>query len=453
MKMQLFQAANMAEAMEMVEKEFGPEAMIYETRKGAVGIEVVVGIPSTREETNKVSKPTKVENTFSAAEVDLESFAHTKKIDKRLNGIDEMVREISQKFEQLSKHGSTEPEKVDHAKEYHRYLKQLGFNYETVETVFSPFIQKQKNSDEIISKVNRWVAQSINLSCEELIADNNVAAIVGPTGIGKTTTVIKIASRFLRKNSAKDIGIISTDSETFFVKSKLSHFCETNGVDFACAGTAVELNSALKKMKNKKLVMIDTHGISQRDKISLVALKAMLKKAVVNIDLYVALPCSQQGKILEDVVEKFSFKPLAGCVLTKADDCESIIPALSVVMQNGLEIMYICDGKDIEKNIEYPSKKSIMNHFSITINEEPVSEKPKKQTQMPTVKVANVANSFINRITNSYSNLVNSFGSKSDGNSVTNSPASSPTNSSNKRQELIETLKLRLIDMQKQFLI
>lgn len=364
MKMQLIQAPNMKMAMVRIQELFGPDAMIYQTRRGLAGVEVVAGVPSEEGEHNAVT------NSFSSDEILSESDQFKHILEGKLNDLTKRMQEISDRMESMGKSPKKEPEFRSGCHDaYYSYLRQLGFSEEMIRTLFSSFIKRQKSSEDVPLKISRRISQLLDLSKEELIKLKGVAAIVGPTGAGKTTSIIKMANRFLQEKSAGKIGIISTDVESFYLKSKLHHYCEIYDIDFQFAASPDELNVALLKMKDKDLVLIDTQGVCQRNKFSVASLRSMFDKCAEDIDIYLALPCSLQESVMYDVVEKFSFGRFSGCILTKADECSSIVSALSVTMKYDLTISYICNGQDLERDIQFPTKSNLMNFLRVVVDD------------------------------------------------------------------------------------
>lgn len=364
MKMQLIQAPNMKIAMMRIQEELGPDAMIYQTRKSLSGIEVVAGVPVEGEKIDGI------DNTFSSDEIVSEAAEFKEILEGRLNNLDKCIQDISEKINTLSRgNADASDEKDASVRAYYGYFKQLGFSSEMSANLFSGYIKRIKNTEDLVDKASGWISRLLETTSEELVERGGVVALVGPTGAGKTTSILKIAGRFLQKNRTSEIGIITTDVESVYLKSKLNHYCDVYDVDFEYVSSAKELNDALVKMKDKKLVLVDTHGVSQRNKFSLTSLKSMLNKFHKEIEVYLVLPASLQEAVMKEVVERFTFKRLSGCILTKQDECISMVPALSVAMLNELKIMYVCNGQDLELDIEFPTKKYLMNFFPAMFND------------------------------------------------------------------------------------
>ncbi len=132
-------------------------------------------------------------------------------------------------------------------------------------------------------------------------------------------------------------------------------------VQIEYAVTMRELQQSIHLLDSKQLILIDTAGVNQNDNKKIAELFQNIEVASVPISLYLVLPCNLQTEILEDVVNNFTFPTTEGCIITKNDECKSIAPCLSVVLNNHLTISYVCGGQNISRDIEPANKIHIVN--------------------------------------------------------------------------------------------
>lgn len=175
--------------------------------------------------------------------------------------------------------------------------------------------------------------------------------------------------QFSTKYDLSEIGIISTNVDDLYIKNKLNHFCDLYHVDYVHINSLDELNRAIEGMHSKRMILIDTHGISQRDTISINKQAAILKNSRYKINTYLTLSASQQTEVIEDTIKHFTFKRLAGCILTKVDEALRIEPSLEVVMKCKLPVAYVCNGEDLDGDIyalseDYQSDLFLLDKFS-----------------------------------------------------------------------------------------
>lgn len=383
MKLQLIQAPNMAQALRRIHAEMGSNAMIYETRNSVGGIEVLAGLPTTENTestvaTNKNDKSS-IGPFFYDDEQPMVGGNQSYFFEQRLNDIDQTMRHISEKINSMNIQNKPIDDNTSVSKQYHNYYKSLGFNDEMINELFGHFIKKQKTTDELSSRASRQLLHLIEVPSDEFINYTTTVALVGPTGVGKTTTIVKLAERFIKNNSTEDLGIISLDIEDLCIKNKLSHYCDLFDIEFEFADSAAELNRILDKMRNKKLILIDTQGVSQRDNFGLNKLNSIFEKSKQNISMYLTLPCNQQESVLKEIIKNFSFNYISGCILTKLDEAPNITPALGIVLKEELTIAYMCNGQDIERHIIFPTKKDILSTLPVVFNHKSVEEEQIRQ--------------------------------------------------------------------------
>ena len=123
----------------------------------------------------------------------------------------------------------------------------------------------------------------------------------------------------------------------------------------AYANNAEELTIVLEEMREKKLILIDTYGVSQRDQANVETLMQLLNSQGNKISTYLTLPCNVQEAILEEITHAFQSSNLKGCILTKQDEAITLGAALCVCIMNKLKIAYICNGPNIHHDIYHPT--------------------------------------------------------------------------------------------------
>jgi len=360
MKLQIIQAPNMKKAMMRIQDEMGPDALIYRTRSCQDGIEVLAGMPSD------INEAVLADATFEEVQqAQPDQLVSSQLLETKLNSIDQTMRALTDKIERFELNNGLLDTRATIAIKYQNYFKQLGFSETVITALFQKFIDKQTSVEFLATNVQHEIFKHIKKYDIDIINKKIITAIVGPTGVGKTTTVIKLATRFLESNHRSKIGIISTDIEDLTIKNKLSHYCHLFQVDFEFVNSPEELHHVLNKMADKDLVLIDTHGVNQRDHESVHHLINMFEKPANQISVYLALPCNQQEEVLHQIIKTFAFNKVAGCILTKTDESIKITPALGMVMLHKLPIAYLCNGQNIDHDIALPSTKLLADSLPI----------------------------------------------------------------------------------------
>ncbi len=231
-----------------------------------------------------------------------------------------------------------------------KQLQKLGLT-EQVADQLACFIPDGLQEFEAWDTVLEMLQGQINTTNNEILTRGGVFSMIGPTGVGKTTTVAKLAARFAQKHGADQVGLITTDTFRIGAHEQLSTFGKIIGCPVKVARNAEELANVLYQMRNRKLILIDTAGMSQRDIRLCEQLTTLMKNSRVKIKSYLVLSATVQYNVLQETVSHFKRIPLAGCIFTKIDECLSLGEIISIAIQNGLPIGYITNGQRVPEDI------------------------------------------------------------------------------------------------------
>ena len=176
-------------------------------------------------------------------------------------------------------------------------------------------------------------------------------AFMGPTGVGKTTSIGKIAAQYVLKHGPGSVALVTTDTYRIAAHEQLRTFGRILNVPVEVVNEYSDLNEVLDKYSDYSLVLVDTAGMNPRDR-NLERQLAMMKRARGHLKKLLVLPCTSQRQVLKTVVDVYSQVQLDGCVLSKLDESASLGEAISVVIEEGLPVMYVADGQRIPDDIE-----------------------------------------------------------------------------------------------------
>jgi flagellar biosynthesis protein FlhF len=204
----------------------------------------------------------------------------------------------------------------------------------------------------------------------EIMSQHGIYALLGPTGVGKTTTIAKIASRFVLKHGNQDIALISTDTYRIGGHEQLRIYGKILGVEVYAAKDAQELQQTLDKLQDKKLILIDMAGLSQKDKMVSNQLD-MLCEASRDIKKIICLNASGTLDTLNNVSKAFAGRGLDGCIITKVDEAIGLGSVINVVLQNKLKIYYLTNGQRVPEDIALVDKIALVE---VAFNQDDSSE-------------------------------------------------------------------------------
>lgn len=193
-----------------------------------------------------------------------------------------------------------------------------------------------------------------------ILKTGGVMALVGPTGVGKTTTIAKLAARYVLEHGKDSVGLITTDNFRVAAHEQLRSYARILGVPLRVATDKDELNDALYDLRNKKLVLIDTAGVSLHDS-QLREQLDLLSSGSKSIHMFLALAANTQRSVLNDVVTTFKQSKLDGCILTKIDETTSLGGAISIAAEHDLPISYYCDGQKVPDDIHIARSHNLVS--------------------------------------------------------------------------------------------
>jgi flagellar biosynthesis protein FlhF len=198
---------------------------------------------------------------------------------------------------------------------------------------------------------------------DALMERGGVFALMGPTGVGKTTTTAKLAARCVMRFGASKVALLTTDSYRIGGHEQLRIFGKILGVSVHAVKDSADLQLALSELRNKHIVLIDTIGMSQRDRLVSDQI-AMLCRAGQPVQRLLLLNATSHGDTLNEVVQAYQRapdqQPLAGCILTKLDEATNLGGVLDTVIRYKLPVHYVSTGQKVPENLYVATKKFLI---------------------------------------------------------------------------------------------
>lgn len=211
-------------------------------------------------------------------------------------------------------------------------------------------------------------ADSIPLVGEEFTDRGGMIAFVGPTGVGKTTTIGKLAARYVLKYGSSSLALVTTDTYRIAAHEQLKTFGRILDVPVRVVDGGNSLEQVLQSLRNKRLVLIDTAGLSANDPHSQLQLE-MLDSVSLRMKKLLVVSCSSQRQVIEKGYQAYKGLGLDGCVLSKMDESGSMGDALSFVVERNLPVAYAADGQRIPDDIGVGNKKDLVSRALVTAQE------------------------------------------------------------------------------------
>ncbi|MBA3582140.1 MAG: flagellar biosynthesis protein FlhF [Gammaproteobacteria bacterium] len=194
-------------------------------------------------------------------------------------------------------------------------------------------------------------ASEIRVNGDDIIQQGGIVALIGPTGVGKTTTAAKLAAHAAKRYGRKNIALISSDHYRVGAHERLMSFGRAIGVSVLTAADDNELKDLLSGLRHKKLVIIDTAGINPRD-IDAAKDTISLAQHFPSVRNYLVMSANTQSAALDQLTQAYRKIPLSGCIISKLDEAASLGEVLSVVCKHRLAISYVTTGQNVPNDIE-----------------------------------------------------------------------------------------------------
>jgi flagellar biosynthesis protein FlhF len=228
----------------------------------------------------------------------------------------------------------------------------------------------------------------------EILEQGGVYALVGPTGVGKTTTTAKLAARCVMRHGAGKLALITTDGYRIGGYEQLRIYGKILGVMVHSVKDEADLKIALDELKGKHMVLIDTVGVSQRDQMvaQQVAMLAGAGSGVgTEVKRLLCLNATSTGETLNEVIRAYQGDGLAGCIMTKLDEAATIGSALDALIRHKLRLYYVANGQRVPEDLHLANRQYLIDRaFKLKRETEPFTY---QNAELPLV-VANAAHAM-----------------------------------------------------------
>lgn len=350
MKIRRFTARDTREALQEIRQVLGPDAVILETRRVESGVEVAAAVddpeptqPCAAFTVAEAATPPPAETSRAAPAMPPGDIARLQDEVRVLRGL--LESELARlTWDQKVRRDATTTGVV-------RNLARLGLTSDVTETIVRELGDAVNPSTTWSAPLSKLV-QSIPTSESDLIAGGGVFALVGPTGVGKTTTIAKLAARYALRASPQDIALVTTDTYRLAAREQLETFGQILGAPVYQATSGEHLHEILNALGGRRLVLIDTAGMGQRD-VRLARQLAWLSRDDGRVQTLLALPANAQTESLAEIVDAFLVARPVACILTKTDEATSLGGAISVLLRTGLPLAYVANGQRVPEDLHF----------------------------------------------------------------------------------------------------
>lgn len=379
MKIRRYLAKDMRAALNQVREAQGPDAVILSSRRTEEGVEVVAAVDFDAEAVISQSsqhahaqsthgQSSMNEATHSPSSTASNDFARSLQAIKQANGaavaksvntIDEddnadmgaelrtLRRMLETQLATLAWNDLTRRAPLQTA--MLKELTQLGFAHALAVEVVTQ-IPTRLEWHEAQRMCLALIAKRISTDNERWLDQGGMVAFVGPTGVGKSTLVAKLAARWVLRHGPRDLVLISADSVRMGAQDQIQNLGRLLGVPTYTIDQINELGAVLKSVSQQRLVLIDTAGFSQRD-ARLAAELALLATSHPQLETCLVIAASAQAGTLEETFLRFAAAAPKSCVLTKVDEATSLGGSISALTRHAVPLTYMSEGQRIPEDL------------------------------------------------------------------------------------------------------
>ena len=189
---------------------------------------------------------------------------------------------------------------------------------------------------------------------EALVEQGGVFALIGPTGVGKTTTVAKLAARCVVRHGANSLALLTTDSYRIAAHDQLRIYGRILNVPVHTVKDGEDMKATLSQLRDKRAVLIDTVGMSQRDKL-VAEQAAMLGAGNGQIRRLLLLNATTNAATLDEVIHSYAGGGVHGCIITKIDESANVAAAIDSAIRHKLRVHYVTNGQRVPEDVHVPN--------------------------------------------------------------------------------------------------
>ena len=404
MKVKRFFAQTMAEALKQVSEQMGPDAVILSNRRVDGGVEIVTALDYDENMARQRLGNQAEEATNGSRLAEMQADQH-RRLEDELSRSRDRIREVREKrasqgasyagsfaaIQEEVSGGFGDIELLPQAprEAYSEELAQMRAEISSLKDMMQGHRPQQEPEVSATTAVQQRLAerlqefglgsdlagsisrrhkagrledgwkQSLKMLCTgvrtsrmEWLDEGGAYALVGPTGSGKTTTIGKLAARYVLKHGSDSVALVTTDRYRVAAHEQLFVFGRILNVPVRVVDESHSLDDILDELSDRHLVLIDTAGLTSADKGYQEQL-AELARSHHNIKTHLVVSATSQPRIMKSVWHCYKMANLAGCVMTKIDEALTLGESLGFVMETGLPVAYYTDGQKIPEDLHH----------------------------------------------------------------------------------------------------
>ncbi|ARG97962.1 flagellar biosynthesis protein FlhF [Legionella micdadei] len=360
MKLKRFVAPDTRSAMQQIKATFGPDAVILSSSRVEGGVEIVAAVDFDETVLATSTAIATAEPITKATDTPTPS-----------SPLDDMRQEI------LTLRGMLEAQLrgyAGHGEPLHTVLMQKLLNLGVSHTTASSLVTKinpSLNQQSAWQQVLTLFSDALPIRDSRRIEEGGIYAFVGPTGVGKTTTLAKIAARFALRFGADKLGLVTMDTYRIAAQEQLMLYGKILGVQVCVAQDEVALSRVIRQLNDKKLILIDTAGMNPADERVEMQMD-ILSSRLHSISIVLVLQATNHYQVLIDAIRRFHVERIEQCIVTKLDESLALGGILSAIAETGIGVSYLTHGQRVPEDIKIATRHQLIEQLTsqeVTLNQ------------------------------------------------------------------------------------
>ncbi len=345
MNVRRYQARDMRDAMRQVREQQGADAIILSSRRVGGLLEVVATVdPASGSER---SAPNASRQAITMPSVDPELAAMRRELsDLRMLLIQQ--QNWSERDQWAGRHPL--------AAEFTERLRHCGFT-EKLARSLTGNVQEDTTAEIAWSRLRTRLSASLAMTTPTVLEQGGMLALVGSTGVGKTTTICRLALRQIRRMGRDAVSLVTFDRQRVGAYKQLQAFGQMAGIPVMLLEHERDLATLTGQASDGKLILIDTEGQAARD-----AAERKLFATVrhqLPLETWLVIAATHQASVLKQVLQSFQASEPTALVLTKVDEAEQLAETLSVLLEQPLGLVFYSDGQRIDDDFHKADPMSL----------------------------------------------------------------------------------------------
>lgn len=374
MKIKRFVAQDMRQALRMVREALGEDAVILSNKTVDGGVELTAAIDlvdniSTDTVDQRIpSQPRAAARVNRAAEAD--------GLRQQDDALEDMRREMHnlRRWMQAELSGMSWydlGQRAPHSQQLLGRLMALGVNAELARRLCER-VRDIEDIEQAWRKALYFLASEIRICETDVLDQGGVIALVGPTGVGKTTTIAKMAARYALRHGHRSVALITTDSFRIGARDQLQTYARILNVPVRTATTPEEMDEALNLLGDRRLILVDTAGMAAAHE-RVADQRDTLAAAGRGLTTLLTLSATTEPAAIQRALRLFAdFRPDA-CVLTKLDEAASLGGLLAALVQADLPTAFVTDGQRVPEDLQVARAHPLVTRAAELLAENPAN--------------------------------------------------------------------------------